>query len=156
MTSSFVRADFLAVAREYASCPEKWPAAPRFHDEERWYARTETPAGHEVWLVTWLPGQSTELHDHGESAGAFTVVSGELTEETVTGRETTPRVLTSRLTASDGRSFGPWYVHRVVNNGVHPAVSVHVYSPALRVMNRYQIFSTGLHLVGIDHAGVAW
>ena len=30
--------------------------------------------------MSWLPGQQTDRHDHGDAAGAFTVVSGSLTE----------------------------------------------------------------------------
>src|SRR4051812_25004769 len=40
-------------------------------------------AGAQVWLLSWLPEQGTPLHDHGTSAGAFTVVSGTLTERVV-------------------------------------------------------------------------
>ena len=32
------------------------------------------------WLLSWLPGQGTGLHDHGGSAGAFAVVRGTLHE----------------------------------------------------------------------------
>ena len=38
---------------------------------------------YEAWLLTWLPGQSTGLHDHGGSAGAFTVLSGVVEESTL-------------------------------------------------------------------------
>ena len=37
---------------------------------------------HEAWLLTWLPGQGTDWHDHGGSAGAFVVVQGALVEGT--------------------------------------------------------------------------
>ncbi|SES82853.1 hypothetical protein [Geodermatophilus poikilotrophus] len=30
----------------------------------------------QVWLLPWLPGQGTGLHDHGGSAGASAVVRG--------------------------------------------------------------------------------
>ncbi len=43
-------------------------------------------AGAQVWLLSWLPEQGTPLHDHGTSAGAFTVVRGTLTERVVAGR----------------------------------------------------------------------
>src|SRR3712207_8332217 len=34
----------------------------------------------QVWLLSWLPGQGTGLHDHGGSAGALAVVRGTLSE----------------------------------------------------------------------------
>ena len=40
-------------------------------------------AGAQVWLLSWLPEQGTPLHDHGTSAGAFSVVPGTLTERVV-------------------------------------------------------------------------
>ena len=76
--------DLLDVARRWAAVPAAWPVPPRFDPAQRWYARLAAPADHEVWLLTWLPGQHTDLHDHGGSAGAFVVVSGCLIEETLT------------------------------------------------------------------------
>ena len=42
----------------------------------------------QVWLLSWLPEQGTPLHDHGTSAGAFTVVRGTLTERVVAAGRT--------------------------------------------------------------------
>ena len=83
MTAVDIRLDHLAVATRYASAPTLWPVAPRFTAAQRWYHRIGVEADHEVWLLTWLPGQGTDLHDHGGSSGAFHVVSGTLTEDTV-------------------------------------------------------------------------
>src|SRR5258707_12756842 len=47
---------------------------------ERWHRRLYRDARVDVWLISWLPTQGTQLHDHGGSAGAFTVVEGALTE----------------------------------------------------------------------------
>jgi Cysteine dioxygenase type I len=33
-------------------------------------------AGHEAWVICWPSGGLLDLHDHGGSAGAFSVVSG--------------------------------------------------------------------------------
>jgi TolB-like protein len=35
---------------------------------------------HDIWAISWLLGQSTGFHDHGESAGAFVVATGLLEE----------------------------------------------------------------------------
>lgn len=76
-------ADLLSIARRYAADPDQWPFAPRFDPRQRWYGRLAERPDHEVWLLTWLPGQTTDLHDHGGSAGAFVVISGTLIEQTV-------------------------------------------------------------------------
>src|SRR6266545_669129 len=88
--STLLRAhDLGGLAEWYAADPTRWPARPEFHPDRRWYARLALAGDHEAWLLTWLPGQATDLHDHGGAAGAFTVLEGHLTEATPTGA---PRV----------------------------------------------------------------
>lgn len=145
-----------AVAEWYAARPDDWPVAPRFDSRQRWYARLAEHADHEVWLLTWLPGQATDLHDHGGSAGAFVVVAGALTEQTVTGPDGERRLCEQVLTAGAPRRFGAHHVHRIVNAGNIPAVSVHVYGPALRAMTRYRFERGTLHLESTTRAGADW
>ena len=87
-----------------------------------------------MWLLSWLPGQGTDLHDHGASTGAFAVVSGRLTELTIERRQAGPRSETFRWTPGAVRPFGPGHVHQVTNTSGSPAVSLHVYSPSLSSM----------------------
>jgi predicted metal-dependent enzyme (double-stranded beta helix superfamily) len=155
------RLDHLATATRYAADPDQWPVAPRFSPRERWYHRLAQDDDHEVWLLTWLPGQGTGLHDHGGSAGAFQVVSGTLVEDTLTDRRGVPGRGAPRLTARElgegaGRRFGARHIHRIVNASGRPAISVHVYAPALTTMTRYRITAHGLDVVDIDRAGAQW
>ncbi|MGY1664380.1 cysteine dioxygenase [Geodermatophilus sp. SYSU D00696] len=113
-------------------------------------------AATQVWLLTWLPGQGTPLHDHGGSAGAFAVVRGSLTEETVGGRAGAVREVSTELTAGRVRPFGPHHVHRVTNRGTGAAVSVHAYTPALRQMSTYALEGGVLLHTGTERAGVDW
>jgi hypothetical protein len=104
-----------------------------FDPAERWHQRLYRDRRMDVWLLSWLPSQRTELHDHGGSAGAFTVLSGRLREAVASG---------SRLREIDRLSghtvgFGARYVHDVRNVSDAPAVSVHAYSPPLKIMNFY-------------------
>ncbi|SFL86438.1 cysteine dioxygenase [Geodermatophilus ruber] len=112
----------------------------------------------QVWLLSWLPDQGTPLHDHGRSAGAFAVVRGILTERVVAaGRSAHPvRQATDDLTAGRVRHFGPHYVHQVANTTQEPAVSVHVYTPALTEMNTYSVEEGRLVRTGTEQAGVDW
>jgi len=146
------RGDLLDVARRHAADPAAWPVTPRFDPVERWYAQIATTDAYEVWLLTWLPGQHTDLHDHGGAAGGFTVVSGTLTEETVHRGTLRPMA----LPPGAGRRFGPRYVHRVANTGTVPAVSVHCYAPALTSMTRYDLVDGRLRVAAVARAGVAW
>jgi mannose-6-phosphate isomerase-like protein (cupin superfamily) len=114
-------------------------------------------AGAQVWLLTWLPGQGTDLHDHGSSAGAFAVARGTLTERVVGGRERDAlHESTTDLTAGRVRYFGAHHVHQVVNSLAEPAVSLHVYAPALRWMNTYRVERGALVRTGTERAGVDW
>src|SRR5947209_16145975 len=100
------------------------PLTPRFDPARRWYARVATADDHEAWLLTWLPGQGTDLHDHGGSAGAFTVLAGRLTEQTPARGTFAGR----GYAVGAVRRFGSHHVHRMVNAGTAPAVSLHVYA----------------------------
>lgn len=148
----FAEPDLLDVARRHAAAPDRWAVPACFDPVQRWYARLEATEEHEVWLLTWLPGQGTDLHDHGGSSGAFLVASGELVEQTVVGGRLAPR----RLAAGAGRRFGPRHVHVVGNHGTVPAVSIHVYRPALRRMTRYRLDDGVLRAAEVAEAGVAW
>jgi predicted metal-dependent enzyme (double-stranded beta helix superfamily) len=153
-----VRIDHLATAARYAAEPDRWPVAPRFNPVDRWYHRLAQEADHEVWLLTWLPGQGTDLHDHGGSAGAFHVVSGTLTEDTVVESPTgaAPRMTVRDLGDGASRRFGARHIHRITNRSDRPAISVHVYGPALTTMTRYRIGATGHDVVTVEKAGVQW
>ena len=155
MTAVDIRLDHLAIAARYAATPDQWPVAPRFNPMDRWYHRLAQEADYEVWLLTWLPGQGTDLHDHGGSAGAFQVLSGSLTEDTVTPG--TPARITAReLGEGAGRRFGTRHIHRITNRSTRPAISIHVYGPALTTMTRYRIGAGGLDVVTVEKAGAQW
>jgi Cysteine dioxygenase type I len=146
----------LAIVERYAARPDDWPFAPRFDPVRRWYGRLAELADHEVWLLTWLPRQATDLHDHCGSAGAFLVASGTLTEQTVVRRGDTYALTDTVLPAGGGRQFGAHHIHRVANTGNTPAVSVHAYGPALRAMSRYRLEGGILELESISRAGADW
>jgi predicted metal-dependent enzyme (double-stranded beta helix superfamily) len=155
VTAIATRLDHLAIAARYAATPDDWPVAARFNPIDRWYRRLAVAADHEVWLLTWLPGQGTDLHDHGGSAGAFQVVSGNLTEDTVTAG-TPVRITARELGDGAGRRFGAQHVHRITNRSTRPAISIHVYGPALTTMTRYRVSAEGLDMLAVEKAGVQW
>jgi predicted metal-dependent enzyme (double-stranded beta helix superfamily) len=137
-----------------AAQPGRWRDIVRFDAGERWYHRLELTDDLEVWLLSWLPGQGTGFHDHGEAVGAFTVAQGGLTERTVPARQARSR---SRLyQAGQVRPFGAAHIHDVVNLGAGPAVSVHAYSPPLTAMRRYELTGTGLVHTGTGQAELGW
>ena len=103
----------------------------------------------EAWVVAWPVGGTIELHDHGNSAGAVVIASGALSETSVRPSDDRNVIATSSsIDTGEHVLFGPGYVHDFVNVGPAPAVSVHVYSPALRSMTYFN-WGDGEGLVGI-------
>ena len=115
-----------------------WLDRVRLSANGRWYERLYHGQDYDIWVISWLPGQSTGFHDHGGSSGAFIVTTGTL-EEHRSGEPT--RVIQS----GKPRVFGPDYAHDVRNASVAPAISIHAYSPPLDEMNEYVL--DGSHLV---------
>lgn len=111
---------------------------------ERWWTRLWGHGPVDVWLLSWLPGQSTDLHDHGESAAAFAVVQGELTELRPEHRGA---VASYRRTPGAVTWVAPGVVHDVHGAGTEPAVSIHAYSPRLERMTYYDVVGRALRTV---------
>ncbi|WP_371500732.1 cysteine dioxygenase family protein [Kitasatospora sp. NBC_00374] len=136
------------IVRELAERPDEWLHRVRLAGDDRWYERLAADADHEVWLISWLPGQSTGFHDHGGSRGAFTVALGELEELSLGGPE--QGLLIRRLGRGTERAFGPEYLHDVRNTGTGPAVTIHAYSPPLGGMSRYELRVGGLVRTAVE------
>lgn len=131
------------VALSYASDRDSWRHLLRYQPDERFAVLIDRSDEQEVWLMSWLPGQGTDLHDHGDTGGAFTVVSGRLTEvvarPNAVERSGAVAVDVHELHVGQSRVFGPGYVHQVHNPGPDPAVSIHVYRFGPRTMRSYRL-----------------
>ncbi|TDV39843.1 cysteine dioxygenase [Actinophytocola oryzae] len=125
------------IARAVAADRPRWAHLLRYDPDVRFAALVSSDEHQEVWLMSWLPGQETDRHDHGDATGAFTIVSGTLTEHVL------HRGTTLSLSAGQSRVFGPGYVHQVRNLGPDPAVSLHVYRAA-RTMRTIEDRAVGL------------
>src|SRR3954453_6322351 len=103
-----------ALAVTLAVRTELWEPRVGYRERSRWTALLEPddvrpfldPSLHaelddvQIWLLSWLPGQGTPLHDHGDSAGAFAVARGTLTEKVVAaGGPGRPRETDTHLSA---------------------------------------------------------
>ncbi|MGA4849249.1 cysteine dioxygenase [Streptomyces sp. G5(2025)] len=119
-------AEFVGLARAIAADRSQWEHLVEYDATSRWYHRLRVGPGYEVWLLSWVPGQGSGLHDHGPSSGVLTLLEGELTERTEGG--------TRALATGAQRVFAPGYVHEVVNDSLEPAVSLHIYYPGLTEM----------------------
>ncbi|RVW07930.1 cysteine dioxygenase [Prescottella agglutinans] len=112
-----------------------------FPTGERWSTRLHSDDDVDLWLISWVPDRSTELHDHAGSLGALTVLSGTLAEYRWTGGELRRRT----LEAGDQAAFPLGWVHDVmrapgpVTDSTEPTLSVHAYSPPLTAMSFYEV-----------------
>ena len=121
----------LDLVRAAAADRALWAPAVRFDRGRRHWSRLLTAPDVDLWLLTWLPDQSTDLHDHGGASAAVTVLSGALEEVRAAPDGTLTR---STVRAGDAVWVPPTAVHDVANRGPEPAVSLHAYSPRLSAM----------------------
>ncbi|WP_270889762.1 cysteine dioxygenase [Pedococcus sp. 5OH_020] len=147
----FTRSQLLRTARLFATDPHLADLVDLDGDDRTW-RRLDTTDHLEIWLIGWPVGSSTGWHDHLESDGAFLTVTGQLAEQSWNAGTFHERYLWD----GEGRSFGGHHVHNVTNLGERPALSVHVYSPALRGMTRYAVAGDTLEAVGVERAGEQW
>ena len=126
------------------------PVDGRWPETDRWATRLAAEDELDVWLISWTPDKSTDLHDHAGSLGALTVLSGALAEYRWNGRELSHRL----LTAGDQAAFPIGWVHDVVRapasaappgstGPLDPTLSVHAYSPPLTAMSYYEVTGRG-------------
>lgn len=127
---------------QLAERASRWTSLARFDPSGRWWRRLYGDETADIWLLTWLTGQSTELHDHGGSSGAFIVVQGALTEVRATSEPLETR--TALVTPGRAVAIAPSTVHDVYNAGPAAAVSLHAYSPPLTSMSFYAQHPSGL------------
>jgi rhodanese-related sulfurtransferase len=109
-----------------------WIDKVRLRPEHRWYERLYHGPDYDIWVISWLPGQSTGFHDHGASSGALVLATGILEEHR-------PGERTRVIYPGKPCAFGPEYAHDVRNVSLAPAISIHAYSPPLSEMNEYEL-----------------
>lgn len=75
------RINLIKIATDLASQRALWEPLVSYDSAARYYVRLALEQEFEAWLLTWLPGQGTDWHDHGGSAGTFITLRGVLTEQ---------------------------------------------------------------------------
>lgn len=90
----------------------------------------------DIWVLSWLAGQTTGFHDHDRSQVGIAVVQGAVREwHPRMGQEPTSHVM--RAGATQKGSFG--YIHQVAHEEGDIAVSIHSYSPPLVAVGQYRM-----------------
>lgn len=89
----------------------------------------------DIWVLSWLPGQTTGFHDHDISEVGITVLEGALRESHMRmGAEPTSHVM--RAGETQEGPFG--YIHQVQHEEGEIAASLHAYSPPLLRVGQYR------------------
>jgi predicted metal-dependent enzyme (double-stranded beta helix superfamily) len=136
------RARMKEIARAVAARPRLWEPVVRMGPASRWHQRLHSTDDYDVWLESWLPGQTTGWHDHAGTSGVLVVARGELEERVsvLNGVFTQVR----HIPEGAARRMGRRQVHNLANVSLAPTVSVHVYSPPLGATRGYEIGAMGL------------
>lgn len=118
-----------------ADDPDTWTPLVVVDPDRRRYRLVYEDDRLDLWVLSWMPGQATGLHDHGVSGVALTTVQGSVTERhLVIGGEPTRRILTPGTVHT-----GPaGYIHAVGHDEGAPAVTIHAYSPPLVQVGQYR------------------
>lgn len=112
------------LALDLAAATSVWRPLVRFDAAQRVTVRLPGPPGVQVWLGTWLPGQSSDLHDHGSAFAALVVVEGVLVERPDAGADPV------RIVPGQVAVLAPGASHSIANDEAEPAVSIHVRTTA--------------------------
>ena len=120
----------LDIAGGLAAAPDLWRREVHHDPVARQSTRLIETARYDVWVIGWMAGHRTTLHDHGRSAGALTVVQGRL-------EETLPGGLSRVIGGGDVVELPGGLMHDVAAVGDEPVTSIHVYSPPLTQMTCY-------------------
>jgi rhodanese-related sulfurtransferase/mannose-6-phosphate isomerase-like protein (cupin superfamily) len=124
--------DELADIVSKAAASNEWIKQVRLSRDQRWYERLYLGHDYDLWVISWMPGQSTGFHDHGASSGAYVVVMGKLEELRSDAR-------THKVRKGETIAFDEQFAHDVRNTSETLAVSIHAYSPPLAEMNHYDL-----------------
>lgn len=133
--------DLRALARSFTFDGASWRPYVAHDPHRRIFRKLADTDAATVWLICWMPGQDTGLHDHDGSSGAVEVLAGAVREE----RLCPDGSIASRVVRAGGRfHFGPDAIHGVRHAGDEPAVTLHAYSPPLRGMGAYVVDPDGV------------
>jgi predicted metal-dependent enzyme (double-stranded beta helix superfamily) len=134
------REELGALVVRLAGEPERWRHLVHHRPDARTYEQLHRDDRVAVWLICWMNDHDTGFHDHDLSAGALTVVRGQIREERlVLGGPPAGRT----LGAGETLDFAASDIHRVSHAGTEPAVTLHAYSPPLWRMGAYEVSPDG-------------
>ena len=134
-----------------------WRHLVRHDANERVYEELYRDVHLDIWLICWDEEQDTGFHDHDSSCGAVYIADGELAEDRLLLEGGAISQVSHRHPAGGVFDFDAARIHCVRNPGGVPAVSLHLYSPALWRMGFYSFDDAGnLSRQSVTYADEMW
>jgi hypothetical protein len=139
--STLSAADLEQIATGIRDRPELWEPLLVVDAHRRRYRLLFEDERTDIWVLCWMPGQSTGFHDHDISDVGIAIAQGAVIERQLQ----LPTGATSLcLRPGDTRQGPAGYVHSVAHAEGIPAVSIHCYSPPLMKVGQYRVDPDGL------------
>jgi hypothetical protein len=140
-TPSLSVAELEQVAIAIRDRPELWEPLLVADAHRRRYRLLYEDERTDIWVLCWMPGQSTGFHDHDLSDVGIAIASGTIIERQLR----LPTGATALdLRPGDTRKGPAGYIHSVAHGEGIPAVSIHCYSPPLMKVGQYRVDPEGV------------
>src|SRR6476646_2168920 len=128
--------------------PELWEPLLVIDAHRRRYRLLFEDERTDIWVLCWMPGQSTGFHDHDMSDVGIAIAQGMIVERQLQ----LPAGATSlELRTGDTRQGPAGYIHSVAHGEGTPAVSIHCYSPPLMRVGQYRVDPDGILRRDAEH-----
>jgi quercetin dioxygenase-like cupin family protein len=147
-SSTLSAAELEQVASAIRDRPELWEPLLVVDAHRRRYRLLYEDERTDIWVLCWMPGQSTGFHDHDISDVGIAIASGMIIERQLK----LPSGATAlELRPGDTRQGPAGYVHSVAHGEGAPAVSIHCYSPPLMKVGQYRVDAEGVLSRDAEH-----
>ena len=146
--SGLSAADLEQIAIAIRDRPELWEPLLVIDAHRRRYRLLFEDERTDIWVLCWMPGQSTGFHDHDISDVGIAIAQGMVVERQLR----LPIGATAvELRHGDTRQGPAGYIHSVAHGEGLPAVSIHCYSPPLMKVGQYRVDEDGVLRRDAEH-----
>jgi hypothetical protein len=128
--------------------PELWEPLLLIDAHRRRYRLLFEDERTDIWVLCWMPGQSTGFHDHDSSDVGIAIAQGMVVERQLQ----LPTGATALELRHGATRQGPaGYIHSVAHGEGMPAVTIHCYSPPLMKVGQYRVDEDGVLRRDAEH-----
>jgi cysteine dioxygenase type I len=147
-SSTLSAAELEHVASAIRDRPELWEPLLVVDAHRRRYRLLYEDDRTDIWVLCWMPGQSTGFHDHDLSDVGIAIASGMIVERQL---QLPTGATALELRPGCTRQGPAGYIHSVAHGEGAPAVSIHCYSPPLMKVGQYRVDSEGILRRDAEH-----